>query len=137
MSLIAISLGSYLKDQIEWRLGRATEMREPPTGDHFAQTFLAGLRPERRAHFLRYRRRRAQQRGSSVESAADGIQVVFERVASERFHNHPGPITLERTADMFRGTRRIAHVVEAIEKGYKVVVGAGILLGFGNFEPDA
>jgi hypothetical protein len=28
-------------------------MREPPTGDHFAQTFLAGLRPERRAHFLR------------------------------------------------------------------------------------
>jgi hypothetical protein len=45
-------LGPRLKDQVEWGLRGAPEMRKAPRGYHLAQPFFTGLGPEREAHLL-------------------------------------------------------------------------------------
>ncbi len=65
------------------------------------------------------------------------MQIVFQLVASVRFYDHPRAVLLQRTAHVTGSSRGIAHVVQAIEKGHKIIVVARIILCFGDFKADA
>src|SRR5262249_45981023 len=124
-----------LEDHIERGFGRATEVPEPAGSNDLAQFSLAGLRAERCAHLLRQRGWYAHHRRSGVVDAADRVQIVFEPVAGDRLDDHPRAVGLQGWPAMRRRARRVAHIVQAIEKGDEVKIFFRIVLRRPDLEP--
>jgi hypothetical protein len=78
--------------------------------------------------------RDAQQGGAVVVDAADGIEVVGDRVAGVGLDDEPGAVGGKRLTDVAGGSERVAHVMQAVERRGEVVTGAGKLAGLGDLE---
>src|SRR5690606_5421082 len=87
--------GSRLIDEIDGRGDCRAKAGEPAARHDFAGTRLTGLRAQRKPHFLRQRAGCADQRGSGVVRATDGVQVVLDPVARVGFDDHPRAIGCE------------------------------------------
>src|ERR1700760_4428753 len=63
--------------------------------------------------------------------------ILLRRVVGKGFDNHPGAIRLERRQHVLRCSRRITHVMQAIEKRNQVVTAVDrVALRTGNLEAD-
>src|SRR5208337_984188 len=65
-----------------------------------------------------------------------GIEILFYAVVREWLDNHPAPIRRERLQHVRCRTHRVAHIVQAVEKGHQVVAFTGILLRSRDHEPN-
>ena len=70
-----------LEDEVERRLRRAAEAREPARRDDVADPRLARLSAEREPDLLRQRGGRAEERREAVVGAPDRVEVVLDAVA--------------------------------------------------------
>src|ERR1700682_6387574 len=111
-----------LKDHVKWRLGRAAKTLQATGGDYIPQPFFSRLCAQRETYFLGQRSWRADQRRGPVEGPPDRIQILFNLVSGKRLDDHPGSVAFQCAANMGRRADRIAHIVQAIEKRYEVVV---------------
>src|SRR5690606_19633534 len=73
-------------------------------------------------------------RGRVVETT-DRIEIVLQAVTGYGLDDHPGPIRLQRFANVGCSTGRIAHVMQAIEARDEVEILAREILRKSHLEP--
>ena len=57
-----------------------------------------------------------------VEHAPERVEVVGQVVVGQGLDQQPGPVRLQRAADVPGGAHGIAHVVQGVEDGDKIEV---------------
>src|SRR5271165_5076863 len=134
MALVGRRLRASLEDKVERRFRGTAETREAGVRNELPDRGLAGLCAEGVAARLGQGVRDAQQGGAVVVDAADGIEVVGDRVAGVGLDDEPGAVGGKRLTDVAGGSERVAHVVQAVECRGEVVTGAGELAGPGDLE---
>src|ERR1700722_1119559 len=130
------SLRAHLVDEVEWRLGGAPEPGEAGVGGYLPDGGLAGLGAEGIAAGLRQRVRHAQLGGGVVVDAPYRAEVAGYFVGRVGLDDQPAAVRLEGLADVPGGGERVAHVVQAVERGGQVVAGAGEIGRGGDLEAD-
>ena len=93
-------LRAYFVNDIERRLGSATESAETSGFNHLANPLFASLSAKAKSDFLRSRTWRAEQGRERVVHSSDWIEIVGKLVICERFHNHPCPVLGQHLFDM-------------------------------------
>src|SRR5207245_3994123 len=93
------------------------EPAEPGLRRDLADGFLSGLGTQRVAAGLRTGGRHADERGERVVDPAHRVEVLRQRVAGQRLDDQPGAVRVERLPDVPGRADRIAHVVQAVERG--------------------
>src|SRR5512145_1786978 len=129
------SSGPCLQYHIEWGLGGSADPAETTFVDRRRQSFRPSLRAQRSTNRLIERCRHADHRGSGVIEPADWVEIVFQTIASSRFHDHPTPVGLQGLPYMPRCSHRITHVVEAVKESHEIEIVAGKLARQSNVEP--
>src|SRR5258708_32269031 len=90
-----IFLWSRFQDHIERRFRGTAEPRKSALRENVSQAPLASLRSKGEADFLTERTRCAYHRREPVIQSANWINILSERISSERLHNHECAIGLK------------------------------------------
>ena len=117
----ALGLRARFQHEVERRLGGPPDAGEADRSSTAFSRASPRLRAERQPDLLRQRAGRAQQRRERVVRAPDRVEVVLDRVAGPRLDDHPRAAGRERGPHLARDARRVAHVVQAVERGHEVV----------------
>src|SRR5690242_13087521 len=124
------------EDQVKWRLCGPAESRKATARDDFLQALLPRLRSKRKPYFLRQGCRRTQQCGRSIKRAPNRVEIVLQLIAGKRFDDHPRTVLLKPAVHVSGRTRRIAHVMQAIEKCDEIIVFARKRFRAGHLKLD-
>src|SRR5581483_4167621 len=136
-SSVPVYLRSRLVNDVERSFCCAAEAAEARFGNNFADARFSSLCAQTQPDFLRTRAGRAQQRGERVVHASDWIQIVLQIVFSIRLDDHPCAVFCQRLAHIRGRADRIAHVVQAVEESYEIVVLAWEFFCLAYLEADA
>jgi putative ABC transport system substrate-binding protein len=81
-----------LQYHVEWCLSRSPYSGETSRLDDVSQPPFSSLCAERHSDFLRKGRGHANHRGKPVGKTADRVNILFQMIPGNRFHQHPCPI---------------------------------------------
>jgi len=116
------ALWSRFEHEIKRSLGGAPKTSESACCDDFPNPGFTGLRAQTKTNFLRERGGNTDHRRSRIVNAAHGIQVGFDVLVGKGLDDHPRAVSRQCLSYVARGSRRIAHVVQAVKESYEVVV---------------
>jgi hypothetical protein len=90
--------------------------------DNFTNTLFARLRTQAKPNLLRTRAGGAKQCREGIIDAADRINIVLKFVVRKGLDDHPCAIFCKRAANVCCSSDGVAHIVQTVKNGDKVVL---------------